>query len=358
MKAARWYQAKDIRLDDIPEPSITTDDGVKIKVKWCGICGTDLSEYNRGPIFIPVDAPHPLTHEVAPVVLGHEFSGDVVEVGKGVTTLKVGDRVVVEPIIACGECPACKEGRYNVCDKVGFHGLSGGGGGFSEYTVFSERFVHKIPDELSYEKAALVEPISCGYHALVSGGFQEGQVAVVMGAGPIGLAVIECLRACGAGKIIVVQRKSVRQEYAKRSGADVVIDPSEVDAAEEIKKLTGGAGADIAFEATGSEDCFHTALAAVRYGGTLTVVSIWGKTVSFDPNAAVLKEKRIVGTLCYCNDFENVIEMLTDGRIPAEGYITKKIYIDDIVQEGFGTLTGPEKKSQVKILVTPDKSLL
>lgn len=153
MKAALWYGAKDIRVENIPEPTVK-DDGVKIKVKWCGICGSDLHEYTMGPIFIPVKTPHPITGETAPVVMGHEFSGEVVEVGRNVTNVKPGDRVVVEPLIVCGECPACKAGHYNLCEKLGFHGLMGGGGGFSEYTTFPARFVHKIPDNLSYEKAA------------------------------------------------------------------------------------------------------------------------------------------------------------------------------------------------------------
>ena len=190
MKAALWYKSGDIRIEDIPEPSPCAGD-VKIKVKWCGICGSDLHEFTMGPIFIPVENPHPITQEVAPVIMGHEFSGEITEVGEGVTNLAVGDRVTVEPLIVCGECPACKAGHYNLCDKLGFHGLMGGGGGLAEYTTFPARFVHKIPDTLSYEKAALVEPMSVGYHSLEVGGFRSGHVAVVAGAGPIGLATIE-----------------------------------------------------------------------------------------------------------------------------------------------------------------------
>ena len=357
MKAALWYGGKDIRVENIPEP-VVKDDDVKIKVKWCGICGSDLHEYTMGPIFIPVKTPHPITGETAPVVMGHEFSGEVVEVGRSVTNVKPGDRVVVEPLIVCGECPACKAGHYNLCEKLGFHGLMGGGGGFSEYTTFPARFVHKIPDSLSYEKAALVEPMSVAYHSLEVGHFEKGQTAIVAGAGPIGLATIECLKALGAAQVIVVQRKSVRQEYAKQSGADTVLDPNEVDVVAEIKKLTGGVGADIAFETTGSEQCFHLALNSIRFSGTLVVTSIWEKQVTLDPNTLVMGEKYVVGSICYCNDFPKVIEMLADGSIPAKGYITKKVYIDDIEKEGFGALTGPEKKSQVKIIVTPDKNLL
>lgn len=357
MKAARWYNQKDIRVEDVPEPQVK-DDGVKIKVKWCGICGSDLHEYLAGPIFIPVGKPHPLTGEVAPVILGHEFSGEVVEIGKDVTNVKVGDRVVVEPVDVCGKCPACLSGKYNLCTSLGFHGLAGGGGGFAEYTTFTSRFVHKIPDSLSYEKAALIEPMSVALHSLRVGHFEVGQTAAVAGAGPIGLATVECLRAAGARKVIMIQRKSIRQQYALRSGADVVLDPNEVDVVSEIQKLTGGMGVDVAFETTGSEQCFKLALDGTRFDGTLVVTSIWEGAINYNPNSVVMTEKTIVGSICYCDDFPSTIAMMADNRIKAEGYITKKIYLGDILKEGFETLTGPEKKAQVKIIVTPDKTLL
>ncbi len=357
MKAALWYKQKDIRVEEVPEPQVR-DDTVKVKIKWCGICGSDLHEYLAGPIFIPVDHPHPLTGEKAPVIMGHEFSGDVVAVGKDVTNVQPGDRVVVEPVDVCGKCPACLSGKYNLCSELGFHGLAGGGGGFAEYTTFSSRFVHKIPDSLPYDKAALIEPMSVALHSLRVGQFEVGQTAVVAGAGPIGLATVECLRAAGAKQVIMIQRKSIRQEYAKRSGASVVLDPNSDDVVGEIRRLTGGQGADIAFETTGAEQCYKLALDGIRFAGTLVVTSIWEGDIQYNPNSIVMTEKKIVGSICYCNDFPATIAMMADNRIKAEGYITKKIYIDDIVKEGFETLTGPAKKAQVKILVTPDKSLL
>jgi (R,R)-butanediol dehydrogenase/meso-butanediol dehydrogenase/diacetyl reductase len=154
MKALRWHGVKDLRLENIDEPR-PEQGKVKIKVEWCGICVSDLHEYTAGPIFIPAQAPHPLTGEKAPVVMGHEFSGQVVEVGEGVTRYKAGDRVVVEPIYACGHCEACKQGKYNLCDQMGFLGLAGGGGGFSEYVTAEEYMVHAIPDSISYEQGAL-----------------------------------------------------------------------------------------------------------------------------------------------------------------------------------------------------------
>ena len=151
----------------------------------------------------------------------------------------------------------------------------------------------------------------------------------------------------------MVQRKSVRQEYAKNSGADVVLDPNECDVVEEIKKRTDGFGADVAFECTGAEAVFHKLLDAVHVGGTVVVTSIWEKPVQLDLNDVCIPEKKVVGSIAYCgSDFDNVIELLSSGKIPANGFITKKIALDDIVEEGFKTLTGPEKKKQVKIIVS------
>lgn len=357
MKAALWYEKKDVRVEEIEEPKVVKG-SVKIKVKWCGICGSDLHEYLGGPIFIPVGQPHALSGTRGPVVLGHEFSGEIVELGEGVTKFNIGDRVIVEPIVACGKCPACMEGKYNLCSSLGFHGLCGSGGGLAEYTVFPEDFVHKIPDEMSYEDAALVEPMAVGLHSVRMANFNTGDTALVLGAGPIGLATIECLKAAGARLIVVLQRKSIRQKYAKRAGADVVLDPNEVNIPEEVKKLTGGVGVDAAFETTGAKIGFDTGLESLKYEGTMVITSIWEKDINFNPNVLVFTEKKIVGTLAYRHEFPATIALMKDGRIKTEGYITKKIALDDIVEEGFGALTGPEKKKHVKILVTPDKSLL
>ena len=358
MKAAVWYGRKDVRIEEVPEPQVRPG-CVKIKISWCGICGSDLHEYVSGPVAIPVEKPHPLTGHVAPTILGHELSGVVTEVGEGVKNLKVGDRVVTEATVACLECPACKAGRYNICDKLAIHGIHDDGGGLCEYTVFPEQFTHKIPDELSLERACLVEPISCGFHAMVNGGFQPGMVAVVMGAGPIGLGVIESLKASGARMIIAVVRKSVRQQYAIRSGADVLLDPTECDVGAEVYRLTGGRGADIAFETFGADVGIELGFKSLRYNGMLVVISLWEKPPTIEMMNVVMAEKRMTGSSIYLgNDFDTVIQMLTDGRIPANGYITKRITLDDVVTEGFETLAGPEKKQHVKIIVTPDASLL
>jgi len=215
MKALRWHGLKDLRLENIEEPKATKGK-VKIKVEWCGICGSDLHEYTAGPIFIPGHEPHPITGEQAPVVMGHEFSGQVVEIGEGVTNVKVGDRVVVEPIYACGECTACKQGKYNLCSTMGFLGLAGGGGGFSEYVAAEDYMVHKIPDTVSYEQGALVEPSAVALHAIRQSSLKVGDKAAVFGAGPIGLLVIEALKASGASEIYAVELSEERKKKSSR----------------------------------------------------------------------------------------------------------------------------------------------
>lgn len=350
MKAALWYNAKDIRVEDINEPKVTPG-RVKIQVAWTGICGSDLHEYVAGPIFIPVEKPHPISKEMAPIVMGHEFSGTVVEVGEGVTKVKVGDKVVVEPILACGQCPACLKGKYNICKHLGFHGLSGGGGGFSEYTVVDERWVHKMPEGLSLEQGALVEPAAVALHAVRMSKLKAGDKTVVFGAGPIGLLVIEALKVAGASEIYAVELSKERREKALELGATAVMNPAEEeDVVAKIKELTNG-GVDVAFEVTGVPAVLKQAIDSTTFEGETVIVSIWEKEASLQPNNIVLSERTVKGIIAYRDIFPAVMNLMTKGYFPAEQLVTKRIKIDEIVKEGFETLVND--KQQIKILVSP-----
>ena len=351
MKAARWYKAKDIRVEEVPEPSVT-EGRVKIKVAWTGICGSDLHEYVAGPIFVPVDAPHPLSGEKAPIIMGHEFSGQVVEVGAGVTRVKAGDRVVVEPILACGKCAACRRGKYNICEKLGFHGLSGGGGGFSAYTVVDERMVHKMPEGMSFEQGALVEPAAVALHAVRLSSLKAGDTAAVFGAGPIGLLVVEALRAAGAAAIHVVELSPQRAAKAKELGATTVIDPSKEDAVATLRALTDG-GVDVAFEVTGVPAVLKQCIDSTHFEGETVIVSIWEKEASFQPNTVVLQERVIRGIIAYRDIFPAVMQLMMRGVFAADRLVTKRITLDDIVAEGFETLV--REKQHIKILVEAPK---
>lgn len=351
MKAARWYKAKEIRVEEVPEPSVT-EGRVKIKVAWTGICGSDLHEYVAGPIFVPVDAPHPLSGEKAPIIMGHEFSGQVVEVGAGVTRVKAGDRVVVEPILACGKCAACRRGKYNICEKLGFHGLSGGGGGFSAYTVVDERMVHKMPEGMSFEQGALVEPAAVALHAVRLSSLKAGDTAAVFGAGPIGLLVVEALRAAGAAAIHVVELSPQRAAKAKELGATTVIDPSKEDAVATLRALTDG-GVDVAFEVTGVPAVLKQCIDSTHFEGETVIVSIWEKEASFQPNTVVLQERVIRGIIAYRDIFPAVMQLMMRGVFAADRLVTKRITLDDIVAEGFETLV--REKQHIKILVEAPK---
>lgn len=164
MKAAKWYGKKDIRIEEIPAPPAPGPGEAQIKVAWCGICGSDLHEYLAGPIFIPVE-PHPLTGAKAPLVLGHEFSGEVVAVGEGVQTVQVGDVVAPDACQHCGVCVNCREGRYNVCEKLAFTGLMADGA-FAEYVNVPAELCYVLPDDFDLEAASLIEPLATGFKAV------------------------------------------------------------------------------------------------------------------------------------------------------------------------------------------------
>lgn len=353
MKAAKWYGKKDIRIEDVPEP-YPQKGQVKVKVHWCGICGSDLHEYLAGPIFIPQEKEHPITKEKAPVILGHEFSGEITEIGEGVTHLKPGDRVVVEPIISCNECDQCAIGHYNLCTSLGFHGLAGGGGGFSEYTVFPEVFVHKLHDRLSYEEGALVEPVAVAVHSVRQSKLQQGNSAIVFGSGPIGLATIQAVRAAGAKDIIAVEVSKKRKEYAKAFGASVVLDPTEVNVPLEAMKAIGDKGLDVAFETVGKQSTLIDAINSVKASGRIVITSIWEKEIKINPNLIVFTEKELIGTIAYRHVFPATMELMADKRISTNGWITKKITLDQLVENGFEELL-KNKDEHVKILVTPLK---
>ena len=351
MKAARFHGRKDIRIEDIPEPELRAGT-VKIDVAWCGICGTDLHEYLEGPIFVPAPGhPHPLSHEEAPVTLGHEFSGTVAEVGEGVDGLAVGDNVVVEPYFVDGDCDMCQAGSYHLCRQMGFIGLSGGGGGLSERIVVDKRWVHPIGD-IPLDEAALIEPLSVAHHAVARSGAKAGDVALVGGSGPIGLLTAAVLKGMGVTTIIS-ELTQARKEKAISSGvADHVLGPSQEDVPARVLELTGGTGADVAFECAGVNAVLDTMLDGVRPGGVVVNVSIWGASATVDMQKLVLKEIDLRGTIAYVRDHAAVIKMVQEGKVDLKPFITGRIALDDLVEQGFDTLIN-HKETAVKVLVHP-----
>ena len=351
MKAARFHGPKDIRIENVEAPTVRPGT-VAIDVAWCGICGTDLHEYLDGPIFIPAHGhPHPLSHEQEPVIMGHEFSGTIAQLGDGVTDLAVGDPVVVEPFFACGNCGPCRTGHYNLCTSMGFIGLAGGGGGLSERIVVERRWVHPVGG-IPLDQAALIEPLSVGHHAFTRSGARAGDVAFVGGAGPIGLLLAAVLKAEGL-TVIVSELSEARKAIARSTGvADHVLDPSTDDVVSRVRELTGGRGADVCFECSSNNGTLDQLIAAVRPAGVVVNVSIWSQRATIDMQAIVLKEIDLRGTIAYAHDHPATIKLVQDGRIDLAPFITARIPLERLVSDGFEALIH-HNESAVKIVVHP-----
>lgn len=351
MKAAVWYGKKDVRVMDVPEPPSPAPGWVKIKVHWCGICGSDLHEYLAGPIFIPVDAPHPLSGAKAPIILGHEFSGEIVEIGEGVKGWNVGDRVAPEASQRCGECYLCKRNMYNICDVLAFTGLMIDGA-FAEYVNVPANTLFKIPDGVSMEAGSLFEPMSVGVHAVNRAPLLAGDKVVIFGAGTIGLVTLQAAIAAGAAETYVIEIAGDRKKMAAANGATLVIDPTETDPVAKVKEMTGGLGADIAFECIGNHKTAVTAIDIVRKAGTIVLVGIFEQPSSVYFQNITFTEKKIMGSLVYNGEYETVAQYLKDGRMKAEPLITGKIKLDDIIENGFNELVNNKDKN-IKIIVEP-----
>ncbi|WOO79076.1 (R,R)-butanediol dehydrogenase [Vanrija pseudolonga] len=353
MKAARYYDRGDIRVENIPVPPVLPGT-VGIEVAFCGICGTDLHEYLDGPIFCPsATHAHAISGETAPVTLGHEMSGTVYALGEGVTDLKVGDKVVVEPyIINEGVDTSAASLDYHLSKDMGFIGLSGRGGGLAEKITVQRRWVHAISDNVPLDQAALIEPLSVGYHAFKRSSGKAGDFALITGAGPIGLLTAAVLKAEGI-TVAISEPSALRRQKATETGvAAHVFDPRTDDVVARVKELTGGKGADIGFECTSVQPAFDTLIDALKPTGVLVVESIWGKKASLDMQKLVLKEIDLRGTIAYVNSHPETIKLVQQGKINLKPFITGVIGLDGLISEGFDTLIN-KNETAVKILVNP-----
>ena len=348
MHAAVYYGNHKLEIEDVPEP-VPAEGQVKVRVSRNGICGTDLHEYYDGPIFIPPDQPHPLTGKAMPLIIGHEFSGVVTEVGAGVTDVTEGDRVSIEPVYRCGHCRPCRSGHYNLCTSVGFHGLMADGG-MAEYTVVPTNQLHKLPDSIPLELGALVEPMSVAYHAAILGEVNDQSRALIYGAGPIGIGLWFALRGMGLTEIDVVEPSPVRRNAIEALGART-LDPTSVDVAELIADRTDGDGVDAAFDAAGVAPAIESALNCVGERRPLISVAIYEKPLTTPLINLVLRERRIQGTICYTgDDYRAVIALMAKGHYDTTGWVDT-IPMSEVVEQGFEELRAGRK---MKLLVDPN----
>lgn len=284
---------------------------------------------------------------------------------------KKGDRICVQPIIYDGTCGACTAGFINCCYSNGFVGLSGWGGGLSEHVILPKSCCYKLPDNVSLEVGgkevslqlvslsdwplALIEPLAVGWHAVDVSPFKEGDSVLILGGGPIGLSVIQALKAKGCKNVIVSEVSSQRKEFAKQFGADHILDPTKEDIVQRCRDLTDGWGVHVTYDCAGVQAAFKQGVLATRVRGTLINIAIWEKDATITPNDFCFKERSYMGIATYeGGDFAKVLTAISEGRMDPAAMITKKIAFDEVVEGGFKELIR-NKDNTVKILVEANK---
>ncbi|MDD5127573.1 MAG: 2,3-butanediol dehydrogenase [Dehalococcoidales bacterium] len=351
MKAAVWHGQKDVRVEDVANPPVPGKGEVTIKVKRCGICGSDLHEYEIGPVGIPIKEPHPMTGRMAPLIMGHEFSGDIFKLGEGVSNLKVGERVVASPLWYCGKCYWCRRGNYNLCRTAAVLG-AGADGACAEYINVPAYTVFKLPPQISYDVGALVEPLSIGIRTVKQGRVSPGDTVAIWGAGPIGLFALQAARVAGATRVYVIEKALRRKECAAELGATAVLDPKDGSPVREIYRMTDGIGVDVALECVGEKETGEQTMRLSRRGGRVVYVGVFHEPAQVDFNRIGVFEREISGVFVNNGEFEPAIAYLADGRVKAEPLISQKITIDEI-NRGLEELSNHKEKN-IKILVSFD----
>lgn len=308
MIAAVMTDIKKIEMQKRPIP-VPKDNEVLVKIKHVGLCGSDLHFYEHGRIGdVIVDRP---------TVLGHESAGEIVEVGKEVKGLKVGDMVALEPGVGCGKCEFCKTGRYNLCPDVAFMAIPGYDGAFTEYVAYPYDMAFKLPEGMDTIEGGLIEPLAVGFHAASQSGIKVGQSAVVLGAGCIGLVTVMALKMMGISEIYIADVIDKRLQKAKELGATRVIKADTEDTIKTVMELTGGKGVDCVFETAGSKITTLQTARLVKSGGTVTIVGMSSESViPYDISALVWKEATIKTVFRYRNLYPTAIKAVAAGQIP------------------------------------------
>jgi (R,R)-butanediol dehydrogenase / meso-butanediol dehydrogenase / diacetyl reductase len=353
MRAARFYGQHDIRIEEVPVPMIHEADEVLVEVLWCGICGTDLHEYMVGPIVTPV-TPHRLTGAMLPQTLGHEFSARIVETGKAVTGMKVGDRVAIMPAIVCTRCEWCRRGLGHLCTKFACTGLSAETGGLSQYAVLKDYQLAVLPDTVSDIEGAVVEPASVAAYGVDRTGLKGGDVVLVTGAGPIGILSAMYASAIGASTVIISEPNPHRAALARAMDIGPVIDPTSGGLASLIGDLTGGLGIDIGVECSGTSPGLAACISHARPRGTVVQTGLHTKPATLDAMALSERDITLVGSWCYLiTDWPRVIRLIASGKYPVAKAVTTNIALADVVTKGFDVLVDP-MGDQLKVLVQPE----
>ena len=336
MKAAVLHGAKDIRTETVPDP-VCESHGIIIKVKLCGVCGSDLHVYKRdgqdGTIF------------------GHEFSGDVAEVGSAVQNIKPGMRVTAAGFSPCGKCFWCREGKMHRCSNMALLGYQFPGA-MAQYVhvpfAAMNRSVFPLPDELTYEDGASVEPLSISYFSVNRAQPKDNEIVAVIGLGVIGLYAIQVLKAMGVGKIMASGRRPARLETAKICGADLVNDAAKDDAVKAIMEATANLGVNTVLECAGTQVTFDQSVAIARGGGKIMLVGVYEDALKWDPISVISKNITLVG--CLGGNFPSAIELLKSGKIKTKNMVTHTFSLDEAAEAFQAQL---KDTGAIKVMIKP-----
>ena len=322
MKAAYLTEKKNIVVrDDLPIPD-PKENQVLIKMEYCGVCGSDVHFYREGKVG---DTPAPKDF-----ILGHEVAGTVVEIGKSVTSLAIGDRVALEPGYTCGKCEFCKTGRYNLCPDVQFFAAPPVSGALQEYVVHPADMCFKLPDNVSTEEGALVEPLAVGLHAAAQANVTLGNSVLILGGGCIGLVTLLAAKARGASKIVVVDLFDKRLRMAKELGATHTINASTEDVSPRMEELFGTLGADIVFETAGSIPTIQQTPYFAKPGGTICLVGMAAESmINYNFNQIMMKEITIKSVFRYRNLYPAAIAAIASGAIDVKQIVTHRFSFDE-----------------------------
>ncbi|MBR5809562.1 MAG: alcohol dehydrogenase catalytic domain-containing protein [Clostridia bacterium] len=333
MKAAVWDAINHISICERPKP--VADEGhVVVKVRAVGVCATDIHMIS-GNISL-AKPPH---------VLGHEIAGEIEDIGQGVKGWKKGDRVVIDTIISCGQCPACKKGRKELCTDRMEIGYTPYDGGYAEFVRVPAQCLVRLPEEIPFKDAAILESVACPFGAVLRIGVKPGSSVLVQGAGPAGIAFIQAAKLSGAGKIIVSARGEKRLEYAKFFGADAVIDAKNENVLDRVMELTNGEGCDYVMDAAGSVDSILLCFDACKIGGDVFYYGIPDEKaqISFPFMKMLMKQLRLHGILEYCAGWDTLVSLVANGRVNVHDMVTHTFTLDEM-QNAVDLIKGKDRK--------------
>jgi len=329
MKAAVLHKAQDMRIEQRPVPKPQPNEAL-VRLRAIGVCGSDIHYYFAGALG--------KNRVQGPMLVGHECAGEVVEVGAEVEGLKPGDRVVVEPGLPCRVCHYCRTGRYNICKNMRFLGTPPVDGAFCEYLAWPADFLYPMPEGMTFEEGALIEPVAVGVYAVDQAGMRSADSAVVLGSAAIGLFTLQAAVAAGAGPVFATDLCDYRLDVARKLGAAAAFNPRREDVLARVKEATDGEGVDAVFEAAGAPETFLHTIDFARQGATVILIGICQEdVVPMNMGECRRKEVTLKSVRRYRHVFDKCIKLVAKGKIDVRSLITHRYALDDIV-EAFETV--------------------